>query len=446
MALELHRCGQEVFARSTRTCTIDYYFCNGSKIDLYKPHSLRKRLGFVWIATILLAVAIAGTISSTIFLALALIGAAKFHRDARRQREAVKSVAAFPPVSLLKPLHGAEARLKENLESFFHQDYPDYEILFAVDTQENAALAVARELCERYPQIRTRLVVTGRPPWPNPPAYSYYRMTELAAYDILVTSDSDVEVQPDYLRDVVAPLLDPATGMVTCVYRGKNIGGFWSAVHAIGMSVEMTAGVVTANLLEGMKFGLGPTIAVRREALERIGGYKVLGEYFANDFVIGNLIEKMGDRVLLSGHIIDHVVSPMTFRSVWQNQIRWARSTRWSRPWGHLGSGLTFAMPFGILGFCAAAAMGHAALAAILLTVAIANRVIESWGIGWGVTRDPKARNAPWLFAIRDLLGFFVWCASYLSKRTVWRHINYELADQGRIALRQAPTGDRTPE
>jgi ceramide glucosyltransferase len=396
------------------------------------------QLTVVWIATILLGVAFVGIISSTIFVILVLLGAAKFHRDARRQNEATQRIATFPPVSLLKPLHGAEVRLKENLESFFQQSYPDYEILFAVDTEDNEALPVAREVCARYLQVRTRIVVSGRPPWPNPPAYSYYRMAELAAHNILVISDSDVEVEPTYLRDVVAPLLDAGTGMVTCVYRGKNVGGFWSAVHAIGMTVEMTAGVVTANLLEGMKFGLGPTIVVRRDALEKIGGYSVLGQYFANDFVIGNLIQKAGYRVVLSGHIIDHVVSPMTFRSVWQNQVRWARSTRWSRPWGHLGSGLTFAMPFGILGFFAAAAMGRYGLGVSLLAVAVMNRVIESWGIGWGVTRDPKARNAPWLFVIRDLMGFLVWCGSYLGRRTVWRQIGYRLKEGGQIALREA--------
>ncbi len=400
----------------------------------------------MWIAYILLGIAIVGTLSSGVFLVLAILGAAKFHRDARRQKEDAERLASLPPVSLLKPVHGLEARLQENMESFFRLDYPEYEILFAADTEDNTALSVVRDVCARYPQIRTRVIVTGRPPWPNPPAYSYYRMTELAAHDILVTSDSDVEVQPNYLREVVAPLLDPGVGMVTCVYRGKNLGGFWPAVHAIGMSVEMTAGVVTANLLEGMKFGLGPTIAVQRDALEKIGGYSVLGDYFANDFVIGNLIEKAGYRVVLSRHVIDHVVAPMSFLRVWQNQVRWARSTRWSRPWGHLGSGLTFAMPYGILGFLAAAAVGRIWLGAALLAAAIANRAVESWAIGWGVTRDPRARDAWWLFAIRDLLGFVVWCASYFGKRTVWRNIGYELAGEGRIAERETPPGGEAHE
>jgi ceramide glucosyltransferase len=390
----------------------------------------------VWILYIVLGIAVAGTFCSTVFLLLAILGAAKFHRDARRQRLAAENLTALPAVSLLKPVHGMEARLKEKIESFYRQDYPEYEILFAAATEDNEALTVVREVSARFPHIPTRVIVTGGPPWLNPPAYSFYKMTELAAHDILVTSDSDVEVQPNYLREIVPPLLQPRVGMLTCVYRGKNAGGFWSGVHAIGMSVEMTAGVVTANLLEGMKFGLGPTIVVRKDALEKIGGYSVLGDFFANDFLIGNLIAQAGYQVVLSGHVIDHVISPLTFRRVWENELRWAKSTRWSRPWGHLGTSLTFAIPYGLAGLFAAAALQHLGLGIALFCVAIANRLIESWVIGWGVTRDPRARNAPWLYLLRDLLGFFVWCASYLGQRTVWRNIPYKLADGGRIALR----------
>jgi ceramide glucosyltransferase len=391
----------------------------------------------IWIAYIALGIAIVGTISSTVFIVLALLGAAKFHGEADRQRLAAEKLGSLPAVSLLKPVHGLEARLKENVESFFRQDYPNYEILFAADTEDDAALGVVREVAARYPKVPCRIVVNGRPPWPNPPAYSFARMTEMAAKDILVTSDSDVEVAPNYLREIVPPMLDPGVGMLTCLYRGKNAGGFWSGLDAIGMSVEMSAGVVTANLLEGMKFGLGPTIVARKDSVEKIGGYRVLGEYFSNDFVIGNLIEKAGYRVVLSRHVIDHVVPPMTFRRMWERQVRWAKGTRWSRPKGHFGTGLIFAMPYGILGFLAAAAIGHVALGAALLGAAILNRAIESLAIGWGVVRDPRALKAPWLYPVRDLLGFAVWCASYLSKRAVWRDSRYELVEGGKIVLRQ---------
>ena len=400
------------------------------------------------VAYILIAEAVVGTLSSWTFLVLALAGAAKFHRDAKAQRRQAQSIPneALPPVSLLKPVHGMESRLRENIESFFHLDYPDYEILFAADLEDNQALGVVREICARYPQVSTRIVVTGRPPWPNPPAYAFFRMAERARNNILVTSDSDVLVDPSYLRDIVPPLLDPKNGMLTCVYRGKNAGGFWSGVHAIGMSVEMTAGVVTANMLEGMKFGLGPTIVVRRDALERIGGFSVLGDYFANDFVIGNLIEKNGYNVVLSRHIIDHVVSPLSFVRVWQHEVRWAKSTRLSRPWGHLFSGLIYAMPFGILGFAAGLALGRIWLGIALLALAIANRVIESWAIGWGITRDRASRSL-WLYPLRDLLGFFVWCASYLgTPRAIWRNVPYDLTSDGRIALRGGQPQSQTPK
>ena len=328
-----------------------------------------------------------------------------------------------------------ESRLRENIESFFGLDYPNYEIVFAADLEENAALAVVREVCSRYPHIPTKIVITGRPPWPNPPAWAFFRMAEHAESKILVTSDSDVFVQPSYLREVVPPVLESNNGMLTCVYRGKNAGGFWSGIHALGMSVEMTAGVVTANLLEGMKFGLGPTIVVRRDALDKIGGFSAVSDYFANDFMLGNLIEKNGYNIVLSRHIIDHVISPLSFLRVWQHEVRWARSTRASRPWGHLFSGLIYAMPYGILGFLAATMLGHIWFGLGLLLAASANRIIESWVIGWGITRDPDSRSL-WRYPLRDLLGFFAWVASYLGRyRAVWRNVQYELTTDGRMTL-----------
>jgi len=394
----------------------------------------------VWInsiAIVALVVACIGVLSSSIFLLVSLLGTAKFHSESEEQRQFAEKNSQLAAVSVLKPVHGAEPRLKQNVESFFRQDYPEYEILFAADEENDAALPIIREVASRYPNVKCSILVTGLPELPNPPAYSFFRMSQVAANDILVTSDSDVEVAPNYLREVVAPMLDPAVGMVTCVYRGKNAGGFWSGMDAIGMSVEMTAGVVTANFLEGMKFGLGPTIVTRKDSIAKIGGYWVTGEYFSNDFVTGNFIEKAGYRVVLSRHIIDHVVPPMTFKRMWERQVRWAKGTRWSRPKGHFGTGLIFAMPYGIVGLLAGVASGYLTLGVGLLAAAIVNRMLESWVIGWGVVRDPRARRELWLYPVRDLLGFAVWCASYLSKSAVWRDHRYQLIRGGRIVLRQ---------
>jgi ceramide glucosyltransferase len=390
----------------------------------------------VLILELFLAVAAIGTLTSTIFLFLAIAGWIRFQGQARKAKRNAAKALDFPPVSLLKPVHGLEAQLKQNIESFFRQDYPAFEILFAADDAGDAALDVVREVSARYPKIPCRILVTGKPLWPNPPAYCFYRMTDVAQHDVLVTSDSDVEVAPSYLREVVAPLLDPEIGMVTCVYRGKNAAGFWSGLTAIGMSVEMTAGVLVANLLEGIKFGLGPTIAVKREAVRRIGGYEALGDYFANDFMIGNLIDKAGYRVVLSHHVIDHVVNQKTFQTMWDNQLRWAKSTRYSRPKGHLGSGLIFAVPFGLLGFIAALLLGRPGWGVALLGAAIANRVLESLLIGWGTMRDRVALEKFWLCPIRDLLGFVVWVASYTNTGAVWRDSRYELKGD-KIVLRK---------
>ncbi|MFZ0813995.1 MAG: glycosyltransferase [Candidatus Sulfotelmatobacter sp.] len=385
--------------------------------------------------------AVLGTLSSGVFLGLALLGVIRFCRDARKQLNSIPDDAHLPPVSVLKPVHGLEAQLKENIESFFLQDYPDYEILFAADEADDPALDVVREVCARYPHIRTRVLVTGTP-WPNPVVYSFHCMAEAAAHEILVTTDSDVEVDPRYLREVVPPLLDPKVGMVTCVYRGKNAEGFFSGLTAIGMSVEMTAGVLVANLLEGMKFGLGPTTVVRKDSLASIGGYTALRDYIAYDFAIGNLIAKAGYRVMLSSYIIDHVVNQKSFGRMWQNQLRWAQTTRYSRPKGHFGSGLIFAIPYGLLGFVAAAGLGHWGIGIFLLGIAVLNRLAEAWLVGWMVVRDPQVRRAPWLYPLRDLLGFAVWFASYLRLRYVWRDSRFELRGT-RIALRQSSPDSR---
>jgi ceramide glucosyltransferase len=384
---------------------------------------------------IALSMAVIGTLSSVVFLGLAVAGVVRFHTEARRQIRSVPEDAKLPPVSILKPVHGLEAQLKENIESFFLQDYPRYEILFAADEADDPALAVVREVSARYPHIQTRVLVTGTP-WPNPVVYGFHCMAGAAAHEILVTTDSDVEVDPSYLREIVAPLLDPQVGMVTCVYRGKNAAGFFSGLTAIGMSVEMTAGVLVANLLEGMKFGLGPTTVVRKDSLASIGGYSALKDYIAYDFAIGNLIAKAGYRVVLSGHVIDHVVNQKSFRRMWQNQLRWAQTTRYSRPRGHFGSGLIFAMPYGLLGFVSAALLGRWRIGVLLLLVATLNRLAEAWLVGWTVVRDPKIRRAPWLYLLRDVLGFAVWFASYLNLRYVWRDSRFELRGT-RIALRQ---------
>src|SRR5258708_23409741 len=194
--------------------------------------------------------------------------------------------------------------------------------------------------------------------------------------------------------------------MVTCVYRGKNVAGFFSGLTAIGMSVEMTAGVVVGNLVEVMEVGLGPADVVGKDSVAGIGGYIALKDYIAYDFAIGNLMAKAGYRVVLSAHVIDHVVNQKSFRRMWQNQLRWAQTTRYSRPKGHFGSGLIFAMAYGIVGFVAAGLLGHWGVGFLVLGAAVLNRLAEAWLVGWTVVRDPQIRRGACSFPFPHLSCF----------------------------------------
>jgi ceramide glucosyltransferase len=383
----------------------------------------------VTLPQILLWLALAGLVSCTGFLLLTVVAAIRFRR---RQSRGMPD-GARPPVTLLKPLCGLEPNLEANLESFFRQDYPHFEIIFGT-RDHNDALEMVRALQPRYPRVGVKIVCSGEPDRPNAKVCSLEKMYAAAAFDYLVISDSDVCVTPDYLREVVCPLLDPSVGMVTCLYRGVPTGGIWSHLEALGMSVEMTSGVLVAEMLEGMRFALGPTMATRRDVLERVGGIAPLADFCADDYLLGNQIYRSGYTVVLSPRVIDHVVLNRSFEASLSHQVRWMKSTRFSRRMGHVGSALTFAMPFGLLGMAAAIALGSPLLAAALLIWAVLNRIILSVAVGWAVVGDPHALRYCWLYPVRDLLGFFLWCASFMGRSITWRGTRYRLAPGGKMA------------
>lgn len=386
--------------------------------------------------TILLLIAAAGLVCSTGFLALSMVAAVRFRR--RGKWQSVES-ASLPPVTLLKPLCGLEPNLEANLESFFHQDYPQFEIIFGTRDETDPALGAVHLVQRRYPEVPLKIAYSGEPERPNAKVCSLDKMLESSTHEYLVISDSDVHVTPDYLREVVPPLLDPKIGMVTCLYRGVPTGGIWSRLEALGMSVEMTAGVLVADILEGMKFALGPTMALRREILESVGGLRPLADYCSDDYLLGQRIHASGRTVVLSSHVIDHVVLNRSFGASIAHQVRWMKSTRFSRRMGHIGTGLTFAMPFGLLGLASGIAAGNPLLGAALLGWALVSRMILSVVVGWGVVGDRRALRCCWLYPLRDLMGFGFWCASFLSRNIIWRGIHYRLEPGGKMSRMGAP-------
>ena len=389
---------------------------------------------------LLLLIGAAGLVTSTGYLLMVLIASARFRRNCHVW---VDDEDAFPPVTLLKPLCGMEPGLEAHLTSFFEQQYPGFEIIFGARREDDPALDVVRRISARYPSVPVEIVATGEPWRSNAKVCSLVKMYERAAYDYLIISDSDVQVGPNYIAEVVRPLLDPQNGMVTCLYRGLPTGGTWAKLEALGMSAEMTAGAIVANLLEGMKFALGPTMGVRRDALDAVGGFEPLADYCADDYVLGREVAASGRRVVMSQHVIDHVVINCRFACSMRHQIRWMKSTRFSRHAGHAGTALTFAMPFGLFGLLGAGALHHWGLGFGLLAAAYLNRVVLSIAAGWGVVRDGRALRLAWLYPLRDLMGFAFWCVSYSGRMIVWRGEWYRLEAGGRMVPAQPGTATR---
>ncbi len=391
-------------------------------------HLLRQLLWFV---------AIFGSFTSTVFLVMVIVATFRYAARSRRARRAALAVPAdiLPPVTVLKPVHGLEPRLEETLESFFGQDYPNFEIIFGARSRDNQALAVVERLRKRYPNIRTRVVISGEPSWPNAKVFSLAKMIASSDDDYFVISDSDILVGPDFLRNVIPPLLNAKVGLVTCLYQGIPAPDFWSRMEAIGMSVEMPAGVMVADMVEGMKFALGAAMTVRRDAIEAIGGIRETADFYSDDFVLGNLVAEAGYEVVLSHYKVGHVLSACSLRRTFGDQLRWMKSTRYSRPWGHVGSGLTYAVPFGLL----ALLLGfghhghHVAIGLAVFAAAWLNRMLLALIVGWGIIRDPRCLWMCWLYPLRDLLGFCTWVGSFTGNTFLWRGEPYQFGEEGRI-------------
>jgi ceramide glucosyltransferase len=385
---------------------------------------------------VLLGLGVFGVVTSTVFAGMVLWAVPAYCRERRAALAALAARPGFtPPLTLLKPVHGDEPGLEAHLATFFEQDYPEYEILFCARRADDAGLKTARRVAARYPAIRVKFLSTGgHPDYINDKVVSLERMEAEAAHEILVISDSDVRVTPEYLRAVALPFADERVGAMCCPYRGVAAeGGLWARLEAVGMSVEMTSGVLVARAMEGMQFVLGPTMAFRRATIRRMGGFGVTADYCADDFVLGNETFKLGQTVVLSHHAIDHMVLNSSFAASLKHQVRWMKSTRFSRPKGHFGTALTFSVPFGLLGWAGAAWMGHPWWGLGLLGWSVATRLALAIAVGGMVVGDRSWFGLLVLYPLRDLMGFGFWAASYWGRRILWRGRVFELLAGGKM-------------
>jgi len=330
------------------------------------------------------------------------------------------------PISILKPLAGLDLDLEANLRTFFHQDYPEYEILFAVRSQEDPAVKVVEKLRSEYPHIPSRLLITGEPPYANAKVYSLDHLLRAAAFDLVVMSDSDTRVTPDLLRTVGAEFQDASLGLATCPYRAVAGPSFWSQLEATGLNTDFLAGVLVARMLEGMRFAVGPTIVARRPVLEAIGGFDVLKDYLAEDFVMGKLTAEAGHGVILSSYVIEHHIGSSSFGPNATHRLRWVRSTRRSRPWGYLGQLFTMPLPLALV----LVAVNPAWWPALPVTVVL--RGLAAYVVSWRVL---KARINWLLLPLEDVLGFCFWLSGFFGNTIVWRGRRYRLQKNGTFEL-----------
>jgi ceramide glucosyltransferase len=360
-------------------------------------------------------IALLGAIAGCGYFLLCLWSARSFIRASRRRKSAP---ASAPPVSILKPLRGTDPDIYESFRSHCRQEYPEYELIFAVSDPDDPAIALVQRLQQEFPGHEIRLMVCPKALGTNLKVSNLVQMLPHARHQYLLVNDSDIRVDPDYLARIMREFADPRVGMVTCLYRGiagKTLG---SKLEAIGISTDFSAGVLAARQLEGIRFALGSTLAFPRKALDAIGGFEPLVDYLADDFELGARIAKAGFEVRLSDVVVDHHLPDYSLRGFLQHQLRWARSTRDSRRWGYTGVGLTFGLPWAAL---ALVLSGGDKWAWGLFAAAAGLRLAMAAVVGKVILHDDDLPRLVALLPLRDLVAMAIWIASFTGHTVAWR-------------------------
>jgi ceramide glucosyltransferase len=343
-----------------------------------------------------------------------------------------RPLTAAVPISILKPLAGLDEGLEVNLRSFFQQNYPaPFELLFAVRNEQDPSVAVVRRLQIQFPRIPSSLLIVGDAPYANAKVFSLDHMMQSAQYDLLVMSDSDIRVTPEMLRVVAAEFQDPDLGITTCPYRAVPGNTIWSRLEAIMMNTEFLGGILIARMLEGMRFAVGPTIVARRHVLEAIGGWEMLKDYLAEDFVMGQRAAEMGYGVGLSSYVIEHRIGASRLGANASHRIRWVRSTRRSRPAGYVGQLFTYPIPLALLLLAVQPSWWP------VVAVTFALRAAAAWMVAGRILHDPLTAARWWLVPIQDVVSLLFWCAGFFGNTIHWRGRAYYLRRDGRFTLLQ---------
>ncbi len=356
----------------------------------------------------------------------------------RKKRNTSDRPASTPPVSILKPVRGMDREAYENFASFCQLDYPEFEVLFCVVDPDDPAAPVIEKIQRNFPQRRIRLLVGAPAIGASGKVNKLCKLVEGASYELLVISDSDVRVEPNYLREVVAPFADPKVGAVTVFFRSLIEGSSGATLDAAGAAVEFATSALLAQRLEGIHFTLGATMATTKTRLAEIGGFEALANHYVDDYELGNRIARQGYRVELATSPVHMVYPRESLVQFLRHELRWMIGLRNARPGGHAAIGLTFGLPCTFLAVLAAPSRGVAAFY-VLSYLALRTAVYLTVGV-WGL-QDEVVKRHWWLAPLRDLANFGVWVASFFVNQISWRGLHFRVK-RGQLIPLEKPLED----
>jgi ceramide glucosyltransferase len=385
------------------------------------------------IAIVIQVVAIVGCFTSSIYYLLCLWTAVAFLRERKAGGDHRPASRDLPPVSILKPLKGIDPEIYESFRSHCLQDYPEYEIIFGVGEKNDPAVASVEGLRREFSAVKIRLVVCPEMLGANKKVSNLAQMLPEAQYSCLIVNDSDIRVEPDYLRRVVAPLLNEKIGMVTCLYRGLPAPTLGSHLESLGISADFCPGVLAAKKLEGgLRFGLGSTMVFRRDDVQRIGGFESFADYLADDYELGNRISELDLQVHLSDVVVETFLPAYSMSGFLAHQLRWARGMRDSRPGGYSGLVFTFGLVWSVVCLMSS---GGAAWAWMLLAITGFLRFVLAAVMDALVLRGRQSLWNYLLLPVRDFVAAGVWLASFGGNTVSWRGDRFMLKN-GRLIRR----------
>ena len=380
-------------------------------------------------------------IGGSVYALLCLWAVLRFRMQARSHKAAqliaVKSSVSWPPVTILKPIRGLEKQQRENLRSTCIQDYPEFQVVFSVQDSDDPAIPLLYELQKEFGPQRVTVAIENCRTGTNGKINNMIGGLRHARHDVLVISDSDVRLRPDYLKTIVAPLADADIGCVCTFYKAAGADTWYEKVELLTLNADFITNVLFAHASGASKFCLGASAAIHRSTLAAIGGLEGLSDYLVEDYEMGRRVWEHGKKVAIVPYFIDTIVDLKNPSAWWNHQIYWDQNTRAARPYAFLSTALIRAVPFAFL--FAALRLGDTIGLTVLAGAMLLRLLTAAIVLGWGL-RDREGVRSLWLLPFRDLSSLATWALAFTKKTTVWRGASFILTKDGRLVARETAT------